>query len=249
MALRKKIKSQSKNRVLIVQNSESEGPGLLELVLKKNRITYKTVDLGRDAEIPNFSDYSAVIVLGGPDSANDRAEKILGELKKTKEAIDAGIPFLGICLGMQVLVKAAGGEVLKNSVKEIGWKDFEGKYFNISLTEQGKKDALFSNLGAELKIFQLHGETVKLPEDAVLLASGKHCKNQAVRVGKNAYGIQGHFELTREMLVEWIASDPDLRALNQDSLMESYLKIAAEYNNTGKKLFENFLRIAKLRAD
>ena len=100
MALRKKIKSQSKNRVLIVQNSESEGPGLLELVLKKNRITYKTVDLGRDAEIPNFSDYSAVIVLGGPDSANDRAEKILGELKKTKEAIDAGIPFLGICLGM-----------------------------------------------------------------------------------------------------------------------------------------------------
>ena len=114
----------------------------------------------------------------------------------------------GICLGLQTLVKAAGGRIIKSPVRETGFLDPEGSHFTTELTAAGKQDPLFEGLDHSFKVFHLHGETVELTDSITLLSTGKFCRNQIVRVGKNAYGIQCHFELTPEMLETWMNEDP-----------------------------------------
>lgn len=233
-------------KVLIVKNITREGPGLLEQILKDNSISFDLVDLDKDERFPDPLDYSALFVLGGPDSANDHTPKMLQELAQIKKFIDAKIPYLGICLGMQVLVKATGGEVIKNEIMEIGFRDPDGNYFEIEFTAEGKSDPIFTELETPLKIFHLHGECVNIKPDVKLLATGKFCTNQVIKIGENAYGLQGHFELTPEMYKEWIADDPELLEVNIENLKKDYQDIQKEYDLTGKKLFTNFLKIAKL---
>jgi GMP synthase-like glutamine amidotransferase len=98
-----------------------------------------------------------------------------------------------------------------------------------------------------LDVFQLHGETVELaPSGMELLATGSGCRNQAVRVGKNGYGLQCHFELTREMFESWCRIDPDLEQMDYRELMAEFDRRYEEYTATGMKLMENFLRISGL---
>ena len=231
-------------KVLIIKNISREGHGILGLVLNEKNIYFDLIDLDKGEEFPNPRDYSAVFVFGGPDSANDTTSKMENELKRINEAVEAGIPYFGICLGMQTLVKATGGEVHKHNTKEIGLRDREGNYFEIDLTNEGKKDPIFNGLNSPLKIFHLHGETVRLGSGITLLATGKYCKNQAVRVGNIAYGFQGHLELTDSMLEDWITQDPDLKSVNAASLRSDYNAIISEYQNNGRTILNNFLELA-----
>ncbi|NTW11043.1 MAG: C26 family cysteine hydrolase domain-containing family, partial [Chlorobiaceae bacterium] len=121
--------------LLIVRNISHEGPGLLETALDLLGIEAENVDLGRGEAFPDPSNFSALVVLGGPTSANDDTPSMTEELRQTGNAILDGIPFLGICLGMQALVKAAGGEVVKCRVKEIGFNAPDGSPFRIDLSE------------------------------------------------------------------------------------------------------------------
>lgn len=97
-----------------------------------------------------------------------------------------------------------------------------------------------------LKIFHLHGETVSLPEYMELLATGKFCKHQIVKAGKNAYGIQGHLELTPEMFGEWMSIDAELRSGDTERITLDFLASYEEYRSNGEKLFTNFLQLAGL---
>ena len=233
-----------KKEILIVKNITREGPGLLEDLLNEFAIQYKVVDFSLGESFPSPVGYGAVVVLGGPDSANDENNKMHNEFARIRETIDAHIPYLGICLGLQTLVKAAGGKVVKNSVKEIGFRDPESNNFAVILTKEGKEDPLFKNLSSTLKVFHLHGETVEVTGDMKLLATGKFCHNQIIKVGQNAYGIQCHFELTPGMFEEWVNKDPDLLLLDKEKLHEDFNTIREEYTNTGKHLLRNFLHIA-----
>src|SRR3989344_5511978 len=136
------------NEVLIVKNISREGPGLIELLLKARKIHHRIIDLERGEKFSNPESYRAVVVLGGPDSANDSTEKMKLELTQIEEIIRTGTPYLGICLGMQALIKAAGGEVHKHTMKEIGWRDPDGGYFEIELTQEGREDPLFQGLSS-----------------------------------------------------------------------------------------------------
>lgn len=231
-------------KILIVKNITREGPGLLETELKERGIGYRITDLNQGQNFPLVENYGAVVVLGGPDSANDENEKMENELARICEAIAANIPYLGICLGLQTLVKAAGGKVTKSPTKEVGFIDPEGHNFTVELTEEGKRDSLFEGLDQTFNVFHLHGETVELTDDMVLLAAGKFCRNQIVRVGTNAYGIQCHFELTPEMFEIWINEDPDLLQLDKKVLRANYEAIKVKYARVGRQLFKNFLKIA-----
>lgn len=233
-------------KVLIIKNIAREGPGLLQEALDSHGIAYGIADLDKGEPFPDPRAYDALFVLGGPDSANDDTPKMKGELKRIRQALDADIPYFGVCLGLQTLVKAAGGEVVKNPVKEAGWRGPDGKYFQIGLTQQGRADPLFEGLPSLLPIFHLHGETVVLAEGMTLLATGTHCTNQAVKVGEHAYGIQGHLELTPGMLEEWMRHDPGLMPLDKDALRKDYAALRGLYEIAGKRLLENFLRIAGL---
>lgn len=239
------------SELLIVKNISREGPGLLDQLLQEVALSYDLVDLSKGETFPDPTKYDALVVLGGPDSANDNTPKMKQELEQVKRAFDAGVPYLGICLGLQVAVKAAGGQVVKSPVKEVGLTNAKGEPHRVSLTdvaltEFGKKDPLFLGLRNDFRVFQLHGETVELTNSMQLLATGKDCKNQIVKFRRNIYGIQSHFELTRLMLEEWLKADPDLTPLNANKVLAEFDEIEEIYTITGLSLLRNFLHVAGL---
>ncbi|MFA3783539.1 type 1 glutamine amidotransferase [Melioribacteraceae bacterium 4301-Me] len=230
--------------ILIIKNESREGPGLIKEVLEEHQAPYKIIDLQLGETLPPCEDFGAVVVLGGSDSANDESVKIKSEINYIQKILQAQIPYLGICLGLQLLVKSSGGKVVKCPFKEIGFIDPKGQNFSVQLTEEGRKDQLFNNLEYSFNVFHLHGETVELTKGMILLATGSLCRNQIVKIGSNAYGIQCHFELTNEMFERWIKEDPDLIQLDRNQLRESFSNIYDEYVRVGRQLFANFLKIA-----
>jgi len=228
-------------KILIVKNVTREGHGLLENVLEEKKILYEIIDLQKNEKFPALEDFSALVVLGGPDSANDESEKICYEREFVKKALESGMPYLGICLGMQILVKAAGGIVVKNPVKECGFRDHNGNFFSIELTDHGKKDPLLSGLPENFPIFQLHGETVEVSKNMRVLARGKHCAHQIVKIAPRTYGIQGHPELNQYLFQQWTKEDPDLKTLEKSELHQDFEALRLAYENTGRRIFENFL--------
>lgn len=234
------------SQVLIVKNIQREGPGLLADVLNEAGITFDVVDLEAGDVFPSPLDYQALVVLGGPDSANDETSKMLNELSQIKVALDNSIPYLGICLGMQTLVKAAGGQVVRAENKEIGFIDPEGSQYTIQVTNSGKENPLLVGLPDDLDVFHLHGETVVLTDSMKLLGTGKYCKNQIVQVSDSAYGIQSHFELTPLMLTQWAEEDPDLIPIGKDKLLADFNQVKSSYTQTGVTMLRNFLNISGL---
>jgi GMP synthase-like glutamine amidotransferase len=233
-------------KILILKNTPRENPGIIESVLLENDLLYQIIDFDQTTVIQSVKKYGALIVLGGPESANDPSPKILRELDLISQAIKSDIPYLGICLGLQTLVKALGGEVIKCETKEIGFRDRNDQFFTIRLTNEGKSDNLFNNLPEIFTVFQLHGETVKIIPQMTLLATGDNCRNQIVKFGHRAYGIQSHFELTKDLLESWIIEDSDLQKLNAVQLISDFESIVTDYQKTGRQLFRNFLILSGL---
>ncbi len=234
------------NPVLIIVNESHEGPGLLGHILTENGIPSEVIDLNAGDVIPDVRDYSALIIMGGTDSANDETAKMKNELEKVQEAMDARLPCFGVCLGLQVLVKAAGGTVVKNDVREVGFRDPSGEPFCVDVTEEGKKDPLMAGLPDVLPMFHLHGETVELTKKMALLASGEWCVNQIVRIAPTVYGMQGHLELTDEMFRVWCEENAWLKECHKALLEDHWAERKEEMESTIRTLFGNFLGIAGL---
>ena len=232
--------------ILILRNTPHENPGIIENLLTDYNLTFQIVDFEATSVIKSVENFGALIVLGGPESANDLTIKMFNELALIRQAVSAEIPYLGICLGHQMLVKAMGGSVVKCQTPETGFRDPNDKLYRIKLTEEGQMDPLFENLPDYFNVFQLHGETVEITPQMTLLATGEFCQNQIVKAGKRAYGIQSHFELTEELLESWIVEDTDLQKLNADLLRSDFNSIDSDYQKTGRRLFSNFLSLAGL---
>ncbi|NTW56560.1 MAG: type 1 glutamine amidotransferase [Chlorobiaceae bacterium] len=231
--------------ILIVRNITREGPGLLETMLNRYGIGTEQVDLTKGDAFPDPRGFKAVVVLGGPSSANDETPAMLEELRQISTVIEKEIPYLGICLGLQTLVKASGGKVVKSPFREIGFYGPDGEPFRVDLTEAGMKDPLFAGLGRSFRVFQLHGETVEpFTGNTEILGIGQCCPMQAVRTGSRAYGLQCHFELTPELFESWLPVDDDLKTMDHAMLLSQFEEIREEYTQTGLRLMENFLRIA-----
>ncbi|ABB23407.1 type 1 glutamine amidotransferase [Pelodictyon luteolum] len=236
-------------RLLIVKNITHEGPGLLEGLLLDRRIDADIADLSRGDPFPDPDSYRALVVLGGPQSVNDPTPEMQGELKQIEKALKKEIPYLGICLGMQALVHAAGGRVVPCPEKETGFFDPTGDPYRMELSEEGQSDPLFKGLGDRFRVFQLHGETVVPATGTVLLGTGHRCHHQAVKAGKHAYGLQCHFEMTRDTLDRWTEIDPDLKAMGRERLLGEFDELQEEYRTTGLRLLGNFLDIAGFKAE
>ncbi len=235
------------SQLLIIKNITHECPGLLEPLLHTYGISADVVELSQGGTFPNPQNYRAVVVLGGPQSANDTTPAMQHQLQQITHIVQSGIPYLGICLGMQLLIKAAGGTVLPCTQKEIGFFDADDVPYDIVLTNTGKTDPLFAGLDDTIRVFQLHGETVELaPSGMTLLATGAQCRHQAVKVGANAYGLQCHFELTRSMFAEWLTIDQDLKQMDSTQFLADFDAFREAYTATGNQLLLNFLTLANL---
>ena len=231
-------------KVWFVKNMPHEAAGLFSSFAEKEGIPYSIVDLHRGDSFPEVAWGQAVVVLGGPDSANDATPKILGELAALRKCLRDGIPCLGVCLGLQLLVKAAGGTVFKNPVKEIGFRDPVGAWFEMEITSNGKKDPLLAGIPDPCKVFQLHGETVGLTSSMARLARGRSCENQIIRIQERVYGIQGHVELNELMFEDWLAADADLLKGDVVELHLDFEAVREELEQSSAIFFRNFLNIA-----
>jgi GMP synthase (glutamine-hydrolysing) len=138
-------------------------------------------------------------VLGGPMGVYeaDKYPHLAQEVACIRDAINQDKPVLGICLGAQLIAAALGSVVQRHTESEIGWYD-------VSLTEEGKKDPVLGVLAPTEKIFQWHGDTFDIPKNAVWLAKSKACSNQAFRYGNKVYGFQFHLEVDEPMIERWL---------------------------------------------
>lgn len=222
--------------ILVLQHVDCEGLGYFEGPLIKAGLNLKFIKLYEGETIPDVTNFNALIVLGGYMNVyeEDTYPFLKSEDVAIKKAISAGIPYLGICLGAQLLAKALDTKVYPNKAKEIG-------FYDIELTERGKADPLFECLPANLESFQWHGDTFDLPKGAELLASSKLCTHQAFRY-QNAYSLQFHLETTPEMIFQWceIYSD-ELKAF--DSSLVINPNQALNTKPYAEKLIKNFINI------
>jgi GMP synthase-like glutamine amidotransferase len=156
----------------------------------------------------DLDEAAGLVVLGGPMNVDegDLYPFLRSELTWIREAIARHVPVLGICLGAQLLAKSQGASVYRNPVKEIGW-------YEIELTREVAEDPLFAGLAPRQTVFQWHGDTFDLPPGAVHLAQGASCRHQAFRVGRSAYGLQFHAEMTASLVEEWLDDEENRREL------------------------------------
>ncbi len=147
----------------------------------------------------NLKTAPGLVILGGSMNVDqvDEYPFLSREVEWIQQALAAGLPTLGICLGAQLLAKALGARVYPNRVKEIGW-------YRVDLTPHADRDALFEGGGKRITVFHWHGDTFDLPPGTIRLAENQHCRNQAFRYGRSAYGLQFHIEMTQALIESWL---------------------------------------------
>ena len=190
--------------VLIVRHAPSEGPGTFAEWLDARGVPWELLAVDAGGALPARPDgHAALVLMGGPMSANDSLPWVSDALALIRRAHAAGVPVLGHCLGAQLLAKALGGQVLRNPVPEIGWLPVEA-----APTREAAAAVAEGWLPAAFEAFHWHGETFSLPEGAAWLLRSAACSHQAFAIGRSL-GLQCHVEMTAPMVRAWAASGAD----------------------------------------
>ena len=232
-------------KLLVFQHIECEHPGVFRTLLDQAEIQWDAVELDAGERIPDFGAYDALWVMGGPMDVwdEDKCPWLVPEKAAIRHWVcDLKKPYLGFCLGHQLLAEALGGVCSPQVEPEIG-------ILGVELTADGRTDPLFAGIAPQIQCLQWHSVEVKIPPDgAHVLARSESCSCQAMRVGDNAWGIQFHVELQESTIPEWgqipAYSDALDQTLGPDSLerMQAQAEpLFAEFQNVSQILFNNFL--------
>jgi GMP synthase (glutamine-hydrolysing) len=187
---------------------------------------------GEGEELPGaLSDFDGIAVFGGGMNVPDqeRLPWLTGEIELLRDALAAGLPVLGVCLGAQLLVAAAGGEVHRVDAPEIGWLEVER-------LPAGDADPVAGSLPDRFTAFQWHSYACRLPAGAVELARSPVCP-QAFVLGGSAWGVQFHPEVDAPTLDGWLRLPEARRKGFEDGPMESWIRL-------GRGLADRFLALA-----
>jgi len=237
-------------RFLVFQHVDVEHPGIFRELWRAAGISWTTVELDAGEPIPtDLGSYDALVVMGGPMDVwqKELYPWLVPEVAAIRRfVVDLRRPFLGVCLGHQLLAEALGGHVAPAGASEVGNSPVE-------LTERGLTDPLFVGLPSPLTTFQWHSAEVKtLPADAVVLAESSLCRVQAFRWGPHAYGLQFHAEITTETVEDW-RRIPAYRASLENTLgpgagerlAVETLALLPNFNQTAARLNDNFLGVLR----
>jgi GMP synthase (glutamine-hydrolysing) len=199
-----------------------------------------------DAERPDLSSVSGVVVFGSTYNVEHADEqpfiKAVGDV--TREAVDRGVPFLGLCFGAQVLVWALGGSVTKASVREIGFEP-------IRREPGAETDPVLGHYDGGAMAFQWHMDAFDVPDGGRLLLSGEPVRNQAIRVGETAWATQFHAEIDAAEADYWVglaSAEEDLEEAWGKSPTRIRNEIAehmADHERRGRETFRRFVDVAR----
>ena len=224
----------------IIQNDPQVPPGNITDRLEAGGLIHIVHHPYLGDPLPELRDVTALIVMGGAMSANDDAgHPFLAEVKLfIKQAVRRDIPYLGICLGGQLLAAALGAEVAANRWEELGT-------MKVTLTAAGKDDPLFTGIVDPFPTFQWHHDSFDLPGGATLLATSPACPHQAFRVGAHAWGTQFHPEVTEAIIRDWCAWDQATQQ-RAEELVQAFRSHERDYCRVAERLLDNFLTVANL---
>jgi GMP synthase-like glutamine amidotransferase len=232
--------------VLVLQHIACEPPGVYEDVLDEHGATIHRVELDEGDPLPDWREFDAIVAMGGPMGALDDDEHpwLTDEKRLIADAVRSGLPFWGVCLGVQLLAASLGARVYSGSAPEVG-------VLPVLLTDEALADPVFVGTPRELLSLQWHGDTFDLPDGATRLAGSPAYPNQAFRVGADAYGVQFHLEVSPALAREW-ADVPEYaesleRVLGTGALDRLIAELEARADGLlshGRRLFERWLGAA-----
>ncbi|WP_221412554.1 type 1 glutamine amidotransferase [Dysgonomonas sp. ZJ709] len=190
-------------RVHYIQHVAFEGLGYLETYVIEKGYSLSVSRMYEDYKFPNPDSFDLLIIMGGPMGAyeDDKYAWLKEEKAFIRSTIDAGKVVLGICLGSQILASVLGAEVYPNKEKEIGW-------LPVTFTNQSCQN-FFDSREKSQTVFQYHGDTFDLPENAKLLATSEVCANQAFLYKDKVLGLQFHLEVTEPSCIEMLDNGSD----------------------------------------
>ena len=232
--------------LLLVRNDGFETYGVAVPSLRSAGAELLLVDAFEGQPLPELSEVAGVVMLGGTVNADqvDRYPFLLEDRTLTREAVEAGVPYLGVCLGAQILARALDRPVLKAARREVGFQP-------VHPTEAASDDALLSGFTDGDRVFQWHEDTFDLPEGATLLATDDDVPHQAFRVGDLAWGIQFHFEVDGAELEAWLDEADSLMDLeatwgksSEDIRLEAKEHMAA-HEERGREVFRRFADVVR----
>lgn len=229
--------------ILVLQHVDVETPGIFLDFFREDGFRWTTVELDQGEPIPPLDPFDVMVVMGGPQDVwqEDQYPWLVPEKAAIKEFV-LGLqrPYLGICLGHQLLADATGGRAGPAQVPEIG-------VLPISRTEAGNRDPVLKALPDPTHALQWHGaEVTALPPGGVALAESDVCKVQALRVGR-AYGFQYHVEIHDDTVRQWAAIPEYASALESAMGKEGVVRLQREvaerlpqFNKNARTLYDGF---------
>ena len=218
--------------ILVVLHQETSTPGRVGMQLQAMGYNLEPCRPPLGDKLPEtLDDYAGSIIFGGPMSANDNEEYIRRETDWIGVSLKQNKPFLGICLGAQMLSKHLGGQVMANEREfaEIG-------YYPLFPTDKGKEMMDWPEM-----VYHWHREGFTLPSGCELLASSEEYPNQAIRYGENAYGIQFHCELTLLMMNRWTTKGAHRFELHGAQDRKQHLEGRLLYDHCVRRWMHTFL--------
>lgn len=232
--------------ILVLQHATPEHAGVFRQFLTEDGHTWDTVELDKGEALPALDGYDALWVLGGPmDTWQEDEHTWLKEEKAfIRDAVETrGLPYLGLCLGHQLLAEALGGEVGPSKTPEIGVLD-------VQLTEAGATGVFFDGLPDAFDCLQWHSaEVTKLPVGAQVLATSPNCAVQAMKWGTRAYSMQFHVEIESDTVQNWAkipeyadALDAAMGAGAVDRFDKTCAARMGAFNQNAERIYINWLQ-------
>lgn len=236
--------------ILVLQHAEVEHPGQFRSLLERDEHRLTTIELDTGDVLPPLDGFDALWVLGGPMDVwqEDEHPWLRAEKELIRQAVtELGLPYLGLCLGHQLLAEALGGEVRPSAVPEVG-------VMSVFVTEddQDSDASLFAGVPESFETLQWHSaEVTVMPPGAECLATSLDCAVQAMRWGDRAFSAQFHVEVEADTFDNWLAI-PEYamaldKALGPDGARQMRTAIDANlpaFKTLTAQLYENWSRAA-----